>query len=495
MRLEPSKIRQIEETKYLSTDNTWRYRTIVHFMYKQYEKMKYWLFKEDIFEHLKQFEEFKDYTIDYLKNDLDALVNWNNLLALADTTKVKSIEEFKNREFRYQLSPHTLEIERMLYTLEHMTLENHATLEAALIDRFHNLLSKYASMTTQSPQKVFNWWKELNGAFKELNQNYQDYIGRFYSPKTEELMKTTAFLIFKESFVKYLREFIRGLQLATIDIERILREITNKTLTELLEKVLEHEKSIGNLELQLDEEDYLEMNLGRFESMWEWFITEQGKICLVEKLIESTNEIIRKITRFAAQIAERKSSHANRKEEYRKLAKLFEECDTIEKAGKLSALIFGSMGTMHIKARETRQTESINSSIFEEEPTSIEIRPRIRSYREKLVKNPIQDKTELKAKKREEVLKRRVAEETKLQRFVRQGEIDFKTIGTLSTEDRTMLLRWLAKGKSSKMPWNKTEGGKAFKVVLVDKTEKIAVVCEDGLFTMPYYKIIFKEEV
>ncbi|MGL4738590.1 MAG: DUF2397 domain-containing protein, partial [Cellulosilyticaceae bacterium] len=225
MKLEFLQSRQIEESKYLSQENTWRYRTIIRLMYKQYEKMQYWVFKEEIYEYVKQYEEFEHYTMDLLKSDLNTLVEWHNLSALADTTKVNSIEAFKNREFRYQLTPYTIEIERMLYTLEHMTKENHATLEASLVTRFQNLLSIYSEMLEKPADQVYSWWRELNGAFKELNQNYQDYISQFYSPKVEEMMKTTQFLLFKESFVSYLRHFIRGLQLAAIGIGRLLQEI------------------------------------------------------------------------------------------------------------------------------------------------------------------------------------------------------------------------------------------------------------------------------
>lgn len=81
-----------------------------------------------------------------LKSDLDTLVNWKNLIAIADTAKVNTIEEFKNREFRYQLSEVAIEIERLLISLEHMKVENTATLEASLVERFKNLLFDYKTV-------------------------------------------------------------------------------------------------------------------------------------------------------------------------------------------------------------------------------------------------------------------------------------------------------------------------------------------------------------
>lgn len=41
------------------------------------------------------------------------------------------------------------------------------------------------------------------------------------------------------------------------------------------------------------------------------------------KAFDATNDIIRRITRYAAQLSEKNALGANRKEEYRKVAELF----------------------------------------------------------------------------------------------------------------------------------------------------------------------------
>lgn len=493
MKLDKMQVKTIDETRYLSAENTWRYRSITRVMYKQYEKMKYWLFKEDIFAELKQYEEFETYTLEQLKFDLDQLTNWNNVTTIADTTKVKTVEEFKNRAFRYQLSVYSIEIERMLIGLEHRRIENTATLEQALVEHFYHLLLKHDEMIQAEDKKVYEWWKSLNNAFKELNQSYRDYIAKFYSPKTEELMRAAAFLVFKEAFIKYLRDFIKGIQVSTRFIKEVFSQIDEAQIQLLLEKVLRYEKSIVNMELEIDDIEYMDINRGRLASMKEWFVSKNGESSLVDRLIESTNEIIRKITRFAAQIADKRNNNMNRKEEYRKLAKLFMQCEDIEEAHKLSAMVFGSMGTMHIKCEEERATESDNSSIFDEEPMKVSLKPRIRTYREKMIKNPIIDKTELKVEKRQAVLQARKEEEYSVERFICHGTIDFKALPVLRSHDRQLLLRWLTKGKGMKKGWSKTESGKAYKVERVSE-ESVIIHCEDGNLTMPHYVIRFREE-
>ncbi|MCT4605655.1 MAG: TIGR02677 family protein [Marinisporobacter sp.] len=485
---------QIDEARYLATENTWRYRSIIRCMYKCYERMKYGFYKEEIYEMLKKYEEFDDYSEEYLKNDLDSLVSWRNLIAVADTTKVRTVDEFKNRTFSYQLAPYTIEIERMLLNLENMIVENNASLEGKLVERFKQLLEKYEGITLKENRDIYEWWKTLNKSFKELNENYQDYISRFYSPKTEELMKTTEFLMFKESFVLYLRDFIRELQINSVVIKNLLREIHDEDIKKIIDRVLAHEKTIPNMENNIKDEEFIEINQGRFQSIKEWFLTHRGKEPLIEQLIDNTNHIIRKITRFASQIADKRNNSANRKEEYRKIARLFNDCKDMEEAGKLSSLVFGVFHTQHIKGNETRITESINSSIYDERPTEITTKPRVRTYREKIIKNPIVDKRAKKEEKLKRILEKRKMEKELMEKFILNDKIDFAKLPELTQKDRGVLLRWISKGKSPKRVWGKTEFGREYRVIIPDHKETIKINCEDGFFTMPHYKIEFKKE-
>ncbi|WHH59492.1 DUF2397 domain-containing protein [Petroclostridium sp. X23] len=124
----------ITETKYLATENTWRYRPILRYFYVQYEKIKYWMYKEEVYGELRQHELFREYTLDQCKQDLDVLVEWGNLVAVQDTTKAATVEEFKNKQFRYQLSEYAVEIERMTIKLENLFVEG-ASLEPTLFER------------------------------------------------------------------------------------------------------------------------------------------------------------------------------------------------------------------------------------------------------------------------------------------------------------------------------------------------------------------------
>ena len=69
----------INETSYLSVPNAPTYRKIMRLFYREYEKMHFQLYKEDILELLRQEEEFSDYAMEQLMQDLDQRVKWKNL--------------------------------------------------------------------------------------------------------------------------------------------------------------------------------------------------------------------------------------------------------------------------------------------------------------------------------------------------------------------------------------------------------------------------------
>ena len=154
---------------------------------------------------------FAEYKLEQCQQDLAMLVEWKNLNTIQDTRKVSSIEEFKNKKFRYQMSEYSVEIERLVLRLENLFIEG-ASLEPTLLERIRINISRFPQMADEDLNKVYTWWNDLNNDFVRLNQNYQDYIRDLNSVKAEEMMHTKEFLVFKDRLVEYLRNFIKGLQ-------------------------------------------------------------------------------------------------------------------------------------------------------------------------------------------------------------------------------------------------------------------------------------------
>lgn len=484
--------KKFNEAQYLCTENSYRYRVILRIAYKEYEKMKFWLYKEDIFELIKQVEGFEEYTIDNLKQDLDSLEAWGNFITIQDTGRAKTLEEFKNRKFRYEISPNTIELERTMIRLESIKENSRGSLEISLIERFKDSLEDIKSIDLSNLKEVYTWWNLLNKDFKSLNENYQDYISKFYSPKAEALLKTTEFLIFKESFIEYLRDFIKGIQINVPYIKTTLRNIEEDMIKDLIKKLVEYEKRSISLDSDFDVREEFDINYGIFQNMKEWFLGKSGGDSLVDNLLDSTNEIIRKITLSALQIIEMQTLGGSRKEEYKTLINMFNRCKDIDEAHKLSSVVFGVQSSRHIVFNEDRETESINSSIFEEKPALFVLKPSNR-YREKTASRvSVVDKSVKKREIAKRVLEKRRAESDIIEGRIKDNKLVFKELKNISKDERMVFLKWLSKGLNRKNGgWNKNEFGRFYKVVK-NSEEEICVDCIDGKFYMPDYELVFK---
>lgn len=93
--------------------------------FENYEKLKYWLYLEEVYEEMLKDPFWSEYKIEQCQQDLTMLTEWKNLNTIQDTRRVSSIEEFKNKKYRYQMSEYSVEIERLVIRLENLLLEGH----------------------------------------------------------------------------------------------------------------------------------------------------------------------------------------------------------------------------------------------------------------------------------------------------------------------------------------------------------------------------------
>lgn len=485
--------RQLTETKYLNADNVDRYRSIMRIFYENYEKLKYWLYQEDVFALMKQDPYFAEYRIEQCQQDLTALTEWKNLVTIQDTRKVTSIEEFKNKQFRYQMSEYSVEIERLVLRLENLLIEG-ASLEPTLLERIRYSIERLPKMAGEDANTIYIWWNDLNNDFIRLNQNYQDYIRDLNSVKAEEMMRTKEFLVFKDKLVEYLRSFIKGLQKNVGVIEELIKEMNQGVLEAVLEQVVQYELSIPRMDVEVSREMLEEKTKGRYQSIYDWFVGENGKENESGKLFDSTNEIIRRITRYAAQLSEKNALGANRREEYKKVASIFMKCEDITQAHKMSAMVFGMERPYHLKGSFQRETDSMNGAVYEELPMEFELRPRIRNYREKSKRSSITDTQEKKEQARKQMLAELKEDRRKVGLLERDGRIAFDSLPVIESRVREILLKWLSDALEDTDYAARTDDGREYRLDMTHAKERCVVRCEDGNFTMPNMSIIFVGE-
>lgn len=263
-------LKPMMEASYLTAGNAWRYRTILRFFYQQHERLRHYLVLEEIYDHLQHNPHFQNYTEDQLQQDLDQLVSWKNLIPRQDMGRVSSIEEFKKRKFRYQLTPYTIEFERMIIGLEQLGEGFGGSLERTLFDRLLDNLLKLTATSTEGGSTSYHifsqpkeqihllWQEDVYDNFRRLTENATDYLAHLQSEKVEEQMMTEAFLLYKEALTEYLRNFMTSLQRISFRIEGLLQEVPQSFSERLARHLADYELSIPRMDSQLTREHFVE---------------------------------------------------------------------------------------------------------------------------------------------------------------------------------------------------------------------------------------------
>ena len=283
----------IDETSYLSVPNASTYRKIMRCFYREYEKMNFQLYKEDIFELVKKDPLFETYTMDQLVLDLNALVKWKNLTPIQDPGRVYTIADYKNKQYQYTMSEYAVEIERLTVRLENIFLES-GNLSTNFFVRLEKSLDEASMMERASLKEVNEWWNLLQEDFKRLNQNYQDYLRDFYSGKTEQLMKSVEFIVHKDKFIQYLTDFVQEMQRHSRKIERILVQNIPVIEETVLEKVVQSELDIPHAQMEVHgnaEQSIRENVQGKWKSLKNWFVDTEKRECECKKVLKITKHV------------------------------------------------------------------------------------------------------------------------------------------------------------------------------------------------------------
>lgn len=483
----------IHETSYLSVPNAKIYRKIMRYFYREYEKMNFQLYKEDVYTLLKGDCEFAEYTMNQLEMDLDALVKWKNLTPIQDPGKVYTIADYKNKQYRYTMSEYAVEIERLTVRLENMFMES-GSLSTNFFVRLEKSLEEAERMQCCSLKEVNEWWNLLQEDFKRLNQNYQDYLRDFYSGKTEHLMKSVEFVLHKDKFLKYLTDFVKELQHRSKRMEQLLRRQLPFIEEGILERVIQGEQEIphaflesyGNLEPSIRENV-----MGKWDSLKRWFMDTPGRECESRKVLKITNDVIRSIIQNAALIVQLQNWGISRKDDYQKFLEMFLKCENMEDAHCLSAHVFGIQNIQHFKSNCPREEERINHSVYEENPVEFYVKPHTRTYREKKDKRGFSDKSLEKMMQREAYLQRVKKQKEIVMRYVKDQKIVFSEIEEpISETTRTIFLQWIMMANMHSQKSGQTEFGQEYRLIRGEGT--CVLKCEDGNLTMPAYIVEFQ---
>ncbi|WP_235473575.1 TIGR02677 family protein [Lysinibacillus macroides] len=476
-------MKRVVEASYLTAQSAAHYRTILRYFYDQHERMRDFITPEEILQHLRTIPQFEQYDEEQLHQQLAQLVEWNNLTARQDMTNARTIEEYKKKRFRYQPTPYTIEIERMLIELEKMVDDTFkGSLERSQFERLLETLQKLEAKP-MTPDACMALWEDILQYFKTIRTSTADYIAYINSEKTDQRMQTEAFLIYKAQFTSYLRDFIVSLQKTSFQIVELLQKLSLEVMQPFFRELVNKERLIPRLEeIQLTDEELCQQYEQYWQSIQRWFLEVGGEKSELEILQWQTNEMIRRITRYVQRLGERQHHFKSRRNDYIHLAKWFGDCENVADAHKLSSVVFGMMQVQHIQLK-TYTTDDLHSDTWDEKPELVSMKPRTNRYREKTKATGTMLQTAQKQKQREQYLQERQQQEMVLSSYFNEGYVQLSQLHEVESFVRKLLLSWMAKARTNQQGLVKTENGMLLRVHVLQ--ENIVLHAEDGQLSMP----------
>lgn len=485
-------MKPIPELKYVNAENVARYRLIMRYFYQQYQRLRYWLKPEEVYQGVLSFDLLEEYTLEQCQQDLEVLTQWKNLTHRHDGGRSNTVEEYFRKKFRYLLTPYSIEIERMLEGLENLQGYG-GSLESSLFEKIvADLKQVFIKTDSFSEGEALQYWRELSQAFTQLHENASDYLASLQTGKAEELMMTEAFLVFKDTLTHYLHNFIQALQKSSYQIEGYLRKMTAEKRDSFLAQVFEDQNRLPNLEETRSEEERKERLLAEWSSFCRWFLGEGLEPSDLYYLELATKETIARVVRCVLRIQEKRRLGVSRKGELDHLGKWFFGLETLEEAQRLAAYSFGLYTTRHFQGWDEQGSDTGKSQMWQERPIILGLRSRSRKRIREQGSEPVRQSRQKQQSSREEYLKGRKQEEEMILGLVEKKNLCLSTLKEVSVELRKILLYWIGRCLSNPSRKFRTPDGIEIEMGVPKEHERTVLRCADGNLELPDYQFTFR---
>lgn len=128
-----------------------------------------------------------------------------------------------------------------------MTHSKHGAVGALDEGSFRRLLDLLQKLVTDQSESV-TLWLEIRKEFRLIGENTANYIGYITSPEVDSRMKTETFLVYKDKFVNYLRDFIINVQNLYYQFQAVIEELPKINQEQLIDGLFEKEQEIPTMD-------------------------------------------------------------------------------------------------------------------------------------------------------------------------------------------------------------------------------------------------------
>jgi uncharacterized protein (TIGR02677 family) len=485
-------LRSVPELKYVNVDNVVRYRAIMRYFYQEYKRLKYWMKPEEVYEGIINWGVLTDYALEQCCSDLEQLEEWGNLASRHDGGRASTLEEYMKKKMQYLLRPYSIEIERLLESLEKVTGYG-GSLESNMFDSIaEKLFEIRRTAGEESPEGALELWTSLYDAFKRLHENAADYIASLQTAKAEEMMVAESFLIFKDRLTNYLQNFIQSLQRSAYKIEGNLERITDNVRDLFLEQVVTAELEKPRLEEAPSKEELLTEYLQGWSNLQRWFLGDGFSPSELTLLERATKDTIARIVRSVIRMQERKRSGVSRKKELEHLGQWFARLEELDEAHRLAGLAFGLFKTRHLQGEDLRDSDRADQSMWDESPMIRTLRSRSRKRTGRQESESVPEHEGRKQQQRQVFLQRQAEEWEAIRELIDRRALRISDLGPVTVQTRLRLLQWIGRCTSSIKHSFVTPEGVKITMMNPGTKDRTILSSADGELQLPNYELVFE---
>jgi len=291
---------------------------------------------------------------------LNALVEWGNLRADPDTSRVTSVEEFYRARYLYQL---TAEGEAAEFALDayDQALGRRGELQSVALEdirvRAHSLLEQ-ARLADPDAAVVHNLLRELASLLENLAANASAFMGSLQRTIELQDIDEEAFIAYKDRLIRYLERFVGDLQIKSADIAEALHQLDTLDADRLLQIAATREAADVAPDAAHDKapdpdaafDTKLAEWRGRWSGVRSWFVGERSRPSQASLLRQHARGSIPALLETVMLLQERRSGRSDRSADFRSLAVWFAEAPDDAAAHRLWRAAFGLTSARHLTA-------------------------------------------------------------------------------------------------------------------------------------------------
>lgn len=432
-----------------------------------------------------------DATLDTVAAGLTSLVEWGNLRADPDTSRVTTVEDFRRARFLYQLTVRGEAVERALDAYDEHLGRRGALQAVALADIADQLrvLHVLAAQADPDAASVGLVMRDLVGRFGDLADNAQAFMGSLQRTIDLYDADVATFRAYKDRLVEYLERFIKDLVTVGGEIAALLDRLSEDDVTRLLRVVVRRDAedlAPGAAVGAGDDVDVAAEALLLWQRRWsglrQWFISGTGRPSQAKLLRSRARAAIPQLLAVVATLNERRSGRSDRTADLRTLACWFAQAPDEEAMHRLWRVAFGVHGSRHLAidadSLAARDAEPVAASTPWAAAPPLLISPRLRktgSYERRGKPNRIVDRHELRAALERQAAAERAQTAAARARLATGGTRRLSALGDLDPDAFRLFLALLGDALGARAP-----GRATVTTTTTDGTMRIALTALPG---------------